>query len=305
MVHRGWCRWCGDGPASFGLLNQVLGNLESSNGKTTELLQRIDGSLAQLADSLERGESAQLAAFLTYLSRFHRYSFGNVMLIALQRPDATQVAGFYAWKQLGRHVKKGERGIAILAPIIHRKKTAEEAGESESSDEEPRARAVGYRAVHVFDVSQTEGDPVPEFARVDGDPAGYSDTIRGKIRAAGINLKTEPIAGGADGVSRGGEIVVRSELTPAVEFSVLVHEYAHELLHRGPRRSETTKTIRETEAEAVAFVVSDAIGLETGTASSDYIQLYNGSRETLQESLKHIRECAARILGEILDDPGG
>ena len=199
-----------------------------------------------------------------------------------------------------RDRKKGERGIAILAPIVRKVNQAKDADEEEP--EKPKRRAVGYRAVHVFDVSQTAGDSLPQFARVAGEPGDYSRRIRSNIVAAGIELKTECIPGGAHGVSRGREIAVRPELNPAVEFSVLAHEYAHELLHRGERRNETTKTIRETEAEAVAYVVSNAIGLDAGTASSDYIKLYDGSRNTLQESLKHIRECAAKILGELLDD---
>ena len=276
-----------------------MGKSGANNGKTAELLEQIDDSLDQLAASLDRGESEQMVVFLNYLSRFHRYSFGNVMLIALQRPDATQVAGFRSWKQLGRHVKKGERGIAILAPIVRKAKPEDD--EEEQEQGKPRTRTVGYRTVHVFDVSQTDGDELPQFARVAGEPGEYSERIRASIEAADIALRTEFIPGGADGSSRGGEISIRPELDPASEFSVLAHEYAHELLHRGERRQETTKTIRETEAEAVAYVVSNAIGLDAGTASSDYIKLYNGSRETLQESLKHVRECAAKILGDLLE----
>ena len=135
-----------------------------------------------------------------------------------------------------------------------------------------------------------------------GEPGKYIKKLRENIVAAGIDLQTEYIPGGAHGVSRGGEIAVRPELSDAETFAVLAHEFSHELLHRGDRRQETTKTIRETEAEAVAFVVSKTVGLETGTASSDYIKLYNGSRETLQESLKHIRRCAAEILDGLLQE---
>lgn len=104
-----------------------------------------------------------------------------------------------------------------------------------------------------------------------------------------------------DRLSEGGKITVRPELKPAEEFSVLVHEFAYELLHRGERRSETTKLVRETEAEAVACTVCSSVGLDTGIAASDYIQLYNGSSETLKESLQHIRDCAGKILAGLLD----
>lgn len=268
--------------------------------KAAELTEKIDQSLESLGRELEAGKSEQLVEYLKVLSRFHRYSFGNVMLITVQRPDATQVAGFHAWKKLGRSVKKGERGIRILAPVMRKKSNDEEA-----EDDETRGRVIAFRTVSVFDVAQTEGDDLPEFATVSGDPGVYVSRIRSQITAAGIQLDTDYIEGGASGVSRGGAITVQPGLAPAEEFSVLVHEFAHELLHRGKRRHETTKLIRETEAEAVAFAVCNAIGLDTGSAASDYIQLYNGSNDTLQESLSHIRECAACVLSKLMTGDEG
>ena len=272
----------------------------SRAGRTEQLNAKIEQSLDELGAALQSGESRQLVAFLECLSRFHRYSFGNVMLIATARPQATRVAGFQTWKKLGRFVRKGEKGIAILAPIVRKLKIESEDELGESKGQTVR-KAVGYKSVHVFDVAQTEGKPLPEFARVAGDPGEYIDRIRQQIKEAGIELTIDDIASGADGVSRGGSIVIRPGLSAAEEFSILVHEYGHEILHRSARRTETTKQIRETEAEAVAFTVCRAIGLETGSASSDYIQLYNGSRDTLQESLHHIRDCASRILDGLID----
>jgi len=101
------------------------------------------------------------------------------------------------------------------------------------------------------------------------------------------------------GRSSGGTITIQPSLPPAEEFSALVHEFAHELLHHGPNRQKTTKTMRETQAEAVAFVVNTAIGLDTNTASSDYIQLYQGKKQTLAESLHTIRQAANTILAEL------
>lgn len=274
----------------------------NTTGKTEQLHAKIEQSLDELGTALDSGESEQLVTFLECLSRFHRYSFGNVMLIAMQRPQATRVAGFQTWKKLGRWVRKGEKGIAILAPIVRKKKVDAEKDDARDESEQPAMKmAVGYKTVHVFDVDQTEGKPLPEFVRVSGDPGDYIDRIRQQIGEAGIVLSTDVISGGADGVSRGGSIVVRPGLSAAEEFSILVHEFGHELLHRGQRRNETTKKIRETEAEAVAFTVCRAVGLKTGTASSDYIRLYNGSRETLQESLHHIRDCASRILDGLFE----
>lgn len=281
---------------------------EATSGQAA-LHEQIDLSLDELGAALDAGRSEQLTEFLTCLARFHRYSFGNVLLISSQRPDATHIAGFRAWKKLGRHVRKGERSIRILAPVVRRKTigrvddpaTAEVVDDHESTF--IRTSPVAYRTVNVFDISQTDGKPLPEFSRVTGDPGEYVTRIRQQIKAADIQLNTDHIPGGADGVSMGGSITVRPGLSSAEEFSVLVHELSHELIHRTERRNQTTKTIRETEAEAVAFTVCRAIGLETGTASSDYIQLYNGSRDTLKESLVHVRTCAARILDSLLATP--
>ncbi|MEO8255712.1 MAG: ImmA/IrrE family metallo-endopeptidase [Acidobacteriota bacterium] len=102
--------------------------------------------------------------------------------------------------------------------------------------------------------------------------------------------------GSAHGASLSGRILLRDDLPPAVEFSVLVHELAHELLHRGERRSDTSKIVRETEAEAVAFVVCHAIGLDTNTAASDYIRLYSGDKATLHASLGAVQHAATEIL---------
>lgn len=269
--------------------------------RSRELIESIDQSLADLGAQLEGGNSEQLNQFLEFLSRFHRYSIGNLLLIFAQRPDAVQVAGFNTWKDLGRHVIKGEKGIAILAPMVKRSKDQLEDNPAES-EEAQKSRIFGFRPVHVFDVSQTDGDPLPEFAEVTGDPSIYTERLRQHIRSLGIELREEPIAGGAMGMSEGGTITVLPELPPAKMTAVLVHETAHEILHRGDRRAETTAQIRETEAEAVAYAVCRRIGLEPNSSSSDYIRLYGGSQETLQHSLEHIRACTAGLLQALLNN---
>ncbi len=270
--------------------------------KRDEVIALVDTTLEQLVQALEQGHSAALTAYLTTLGRFHRYSFGNVLLIACQRPDATHVAGFHTWKKLGRSVRKGEHGVAILAPMVSRRKA--DAMDLDRSDDEPenitsRPSVCGFKVVYVFDVSQTDGEPLPQFARVIGEPGAELKRLRSAVRSQGIGLEYAFPPGGALGTSTGGSITVRPDLPPAEEFSVLVHELAHELLHKGERRSQTTKTVRETEAEAVAFAVSQAVGLDTTLRSSDYIQLYRGSKETLAESLEHVQRAAATILAAL------
>ncbi len=119
------------------------------------------------------------------------------------------------------------------------------------------------------------------------------------IRTQGIELEYRDIPSGALGTSAGGKITVLPDLHPAERFAVLAHELAHEILHCTERRAETTRTIRETEAEAVAFAVCRAAGLDTGTRSSDYIQLYSGYQDVLMDSLEHIQKTASMILGEL------
>lgn len=264
--------------------------------KAEQAKKIADQALEQLAHALEQGRSEELIRYLAMLARFHKYSFGNVMLILAQKPDATQVAGFNAWRQMSRFVKKGEKGIVVIAPMMIRKQ------DEQAKDGDKPESILRFRGVYVFDVSQTDGEPLPEPTRIGGDPGAHIDRLRKVITARGIALDSADVPPDALGVSRGGRISIRPSLEPAVEFSVTVHEFAHELLHRGDDRP-ASKTVRETEAEAVAFVVCRAIGLETGTAASDYIQLYDGKAETLAASLDRIQHVAAEIIAAFHDAP--
>ncbi len=273
-----------------------------------EALAMSDQSLKDLAEALKHGKSEQLLAYLDTLSKFHQYSFGNCMLIYLQRPTATLVAGFERWKELGRYVKKGEKGIGILAPLLgkRKKKDASEESEEESSDTDAKKESsrvlYGFRVVHVFDVSQTDGQELPDFATLGGDPGDKIPRLKQVIRSHGISLEfVDELPFGANGMSEGGKVSVVSSLPKPQMFSTMVHELAHELLHWGDRRESTTKAIRETEAEAVAYVVCRAVGLECSTRASDYIQLWSGDDKVLLQSLEHIRSVAAKILAELED----
>jgi antirestriction protein ArdC len=260
--------------------------------------ETIAANVKALIEQLESGHSDALTAYLTAMSRFHNYSFGNILEIARQKPDATRVAGLYAWNQLGRRVKKGEKGIRILAPIIGIKRKPKDEAEKDITKQN-RAVLVGFRSAVVFDVSQTDGPEIPELREISGDVGDNRDRLLAFIEKQGIELVfTERIAP-ALGMSYGGRIAVLPGQSKAEEFSTLVHELAHEMLHKAERRTATTKVVRETEAESIAFVVGKAIGLKAGTASADYIHLYHGNASLLAESLEVIQQASAVILAAL------
>ncbi len=273
--------------------------------KAEEIKTKTNEALSYLVKALESGQSEVLTQYLSAMGRFHPYSFGNIMLIARQKPEASHVAGIRTWNSLGRFVKRGEKGILILAPMVgyRRRRNDEIATEIDSGNaaEERKSEPTlyGFRAVYVFDISQTEGKELPTLTDVQGDVSGYRERLIQFVEEQGIKLNYSERIAPAKGMSYGGKITLLSGMEPAEEFSTLVHELAHEMLHRSERRTVTTKQVRETEAEAVAFVVCQSVGLENGTAAQDYIQLWNGSAKLLQESLEVVQRTASVILGAI------
>jgi antirestriction factor ArdC-like protein len=265
--------------------------------KIEQAKQLTEQALDELIQALEAGKSEALKTFLATMSRFHKYSWGNLLLIAFQMPSALRVAGFHTWKSLDRFVKKGEKGIMILAPIVVKRSPDKDAAAEELTGTEKAL--VGFRPVYVWDESQTDGKPLAEISMVTGDPGDYADRLKTYVTQLGIALEYSCEIAPAKGVSHGGKITLLPDLSPAATFSTLVHEVAHEKLHRTERRAETTRTIRETEAEAVAFVVCQAIGLDGAEASSSYIHLWNGDKQTLTESLDFVQQTASQILTAI------
>jgi len=273
---------------------------DRSKRKNTQEL--VDASIDALVKALEAGHSETLSAYLTAMAQFHNYSFQNILLIASQRPTASRVAGIRAWNGLGRRVKRGEKGIMIFAPLIGYKRNAIEVShqQTDARTDKPEPQLVGFRSVYVFDVDQTEGEELPELSNtVSGEVGDKLDKLISFTETQGIKLEFSDKIAPSRGMSYGGLIRILPELEETETFSTLIHELAHEMLHKAERRTMTTKAVRETEAEAIAFVICHALGLETGTGSSDYIQLYHGDSNLLKESLEVVQRTASSILGAI------
>jgi hypothetical protein len=188
--------------------------------------QLIKQAVDFLLQQLEAGKSETLTAYLAAMARFHSYSFGNILAIARQRPTASRVAGFSTWKELGRFVKRGEKGIQILVPIVGHRRTKND--QEQQTDEKPRPVLIGFRAVYVFDVAQTEGVDLPAFEHnVTGEVGARRDRLIAFLAAQSITLEYNENIAPALGVSYGGKIALLPGQSKAEEFVTLVHEIAH------------------------------------------------------------------------------
>jgi hypothetical protein len=270
---------------------------DSKNRKPASAQQLIRENVQYLIEQLEAGHSEALTAFLDAMAHLRQYSLGNLLLIARQRPGARKVAGMRTWNELGRRVKRGEKGIAILAPMIGKSRKKREPSEGEDTDAS-KSVLLGFRKVYAWAEEQTEGAPLPTLGEATGEVGEYLDRLREFVASRGIELEYSEDIAPALGVSYGGRIALLPGQSKPEEFMALVHEMAHEAIHKSSRRTTITKTVRETEAEAVAFVVSKAIGLKSQT-SADYISLYHGNAELLMESLEIVQQTASAILAAI------
>jgi N-terminal domain of anti-restriction factor ArdC len=258
----------------------------------------VAANVKLLIEQLEAGHSEALTNYLTAMSRFHNYSFGNVIEIARQMPTATRVAGFWTWKNLGRSVKAGQKGIRILAPIVGLRRKKDEEANKDITKQNERI-LLGFRNTFVWDISQTDGIDLPSLRQVTGDPGENTVRLTAFLNSKDIAVSYSENISPALGMSYGGRIVLLPGQSKAETFSTLLHETAHELLHRSERRTVTTRTVRETEAEAVAFVVGKAVGLVNEDASASYIQLYKGNASLLAESLEVVQQTASIILAAL------
>ncbi len=245
-------------------------------------------ALAAETDSAK--QDATFRAWLTTMSRFYTYSFNNQFLIATQCPSATRVAGYGRWLEMKRQVRKGERAIYILAPIISKGK--------EQKDESGEVRRLrGFRATTVFDIAQTDGNDLPAFPEHDATEGGEDllPKVETAIRNAGIALVYKVITSGAQGLSKGGTIEIDERQGIAAKCGTLVHEFAHELLHKTDRSQG--KQQRELEAEAVAYAVLIHYNLRPG--SRFYLASYGITGEMLTASMQTIAKTARQIIERI------
>jgi len=243
------------------------------------------------------GQDGAFQAYLEVSARFHSYSLRNRLMIALQRPEATRVAGFNAWKDLGRFVKKGEKGIAIWAPMIFSKK--DEAGKK--TDE-----LRGFRIVHVFDVAQTDGRALPEAPagpqRLTGqDDGGIFPSLVDFAQHGGLTVQEAfasfPDERNGDYTPSEKQIRIRAGLAQVQRAKTMAHECAHWILHTDEKGSMLAREVKETEAEAAAFLVLARFGFRSDDYSFPYIAAWAGGDVTLMEaSLSRIQKAADEII---------
>lgn len=219
---------------------------------------------------------------LKFRHRFHTYSFRNVWLIYLQRPDASLVAGYKRWQQLGRQVRKGETSLAILAPIVRKV----------DEDSEEVRKVVGFRSARVFDVSQTEGEPLPEVPRpvlLEADSTVIREVLARAISFAmsrGFPVEERALRPGVLGRYSlvDTTITLQPDLPPLQKLKTLVHELAHAVLHGDMVPTEANRVRAELEAESCAFFVLYALGLDTSRYSFAYLASWTEEPEGLLEA---------------------
>lgn len=274
--------------------------------RTEDIRREIDTAIADLDTSDKWRE------FLEVSRRFHQYSLNNQLLILIQRPDATRVAGFHKWKEFGRAVNKGEKAIWIYAPMIKRVVVEDENGKQEKQD-----RLIGYKVVPVFDVSSTSGEALPEapmvpFSRSSGRaPEGMHDDLREQVEAHGYTLAYKDL-GEADHIPDGATdplaktVTINTCYSDAHQAKTLAHELAHIELGHLERTGEYhtraggQRSTMEVEAESVSYVVSRRYGLDAPSFSFSYIDGWaQGDSEKVRRTADAVVKASDRILGRI------
>lgn len=266
---------------------------EASDGSARErLLDQLRDGVASLVTS------DRWVAWLRAQARFHRYSFHNALLIAMQRPEATRVASYRTWQSLGRQVRRGEKGIAIFAPIKRRIEV--DAGDDDTPADVRVVQA--FKVAHVFDIAQTDGTPLPDVtSRLRGaGPVGAVQRLDAAAGALGFRVEVTELQAGVDGTCSGRDGVIRIEarLDAAHRVVTEAHELAHAVLHPDGYAG-TPRPQAELEAESVAYIVCQHLGLDSAETSFGYVAHWGrgtDSAAAITASATAIRRGAARIL---------
>ena len=265
--------------------------MPTTNTSQNDALERLRTGIAELTSS---------EAWLRWLDtarRFHQYSFSNQLLIALARPDSSHVAGFHAWRKLGRFVRRGEKGIAILAPLAKRDRI-----EQDDADDVIVKRVVGFKTVYVFDISQTDGEPLPEQPchRLTGDdPARAFERLKSVAMSLGFSVViTDDLPTGVNGdcSHTNKRIRVRLSNAPAQKTKTLAHELAHALLHE---RCDN-RALAECEAESVAYVICADLNLDSAEYSFGYIASWAGGGDGALAAITASGNCIQLAVKTIL-----
>ena len=310
-------------------ISAIEGRVKIMADKPTnrERLQQITAGIEQGIKELF--ESEKYMRYLSVMSRFHRYSVNNTMLIYMQKPDATLVAGYNKWKnQFERHVKRGEHGITIIAPTPFKKKIEEQKldpdtkapmldAEGKVIMEEREVEIPMFRPVKVFDVSQTDGKPLPELASsLSGNVQNYEAFMEALRRSAPVPLSVEPMAANMDGYFSPDRqrIAIREGMSEVQTVSAAVHEIAHSKLHNYAKAQEEAaragdkeppkkkdRNTEEVEAESISYAVCQYYGIQTGENSFGYIANWSQGKELpeLRASLETINKAAGELIADI------
>lgn len=278
--------------------------------------------LKALTEQLEKSiqdfmESEKYKAFLSSMAKFHNYSLNNQILIAVQKPDSTLCAGYTTWQKQNRYVKKGEKGIRIICPAPYKKEYLKDVIDKTTGKPEllPDGKAKQeivqkvipfFKVGYIYDISQTEGQPLPEIADIlEGDlDEGLKSLKEAMLQASPVPVCFQPIDGETNGFysPAAGEIVVDSTLSEKQSLKTLIHETAHALLHNPEASSsQSTRETKEVEAESVAYVVCQYFGLDTSDYSFGYIAGWSSGKGTpeLKASLENIRNTSNEIISNV------
>ncbi len=271
--------------------------------KSRDLTKRIEGIVTELAGKVDSAAASEaVRAYLDTAARFHRYSFGNTILIALQCPHASHVAGYRKWNEFNRYVRKGEKGIAILAPCMP-KGTGKVVTVTDDDGEERQVRVSsqprGFRLVYVFDVSQTDGEELPTWEELCA-AHGEAPALEALEAAARAHVPVTSADAfeldGAKGDTDGQRIRLLDTLEPADRFQVLAHELAHVLFEHSKKHAEIARSDRELEAETVAYIVTRYFGIEP--SGDAYLALWRKEAKDVLAAMERATRIADQIISE-------